>query len=31
MRYVLAPKCAGIALALKPSGVDEQSLGKVEL
>ncbi len=31
MRYVLAPKGAGVALALKPSGVDEQPLGKVEL
>jgi hypothetical protein len=31
MRYVLAPKAAGIALALKPSGIDEQPLRKVEL
>jgi hypothetical protein len=31
MRYVLAPKAAGIALAPKPSGVDEQPLRKVEL
>jgi hypothetical protein len=31
MRYVFAPKAAGIALALKPVGIDEQSLRKVDL
>jgi len=31
MRHVLAPKGAGIALALKPGGIDEQPLRKVEL
>jgi hypothetical protein len=31
MRYVLAPKAAGVALSLKPRGIDEQPLGKVDL
>jgi hypothetical protein len=31
MGHVLAPKGAGIALALKPSGIHEQPLRKVEL